>query len=157
MDREAISQGLRGAFWPGRFEVFLKGRRLVLDGAHNKASAVCLREGVKKFFPNRRVVVILGVSRDKDRQGIAEALAGLSAEAVIAAKADHPRAYDLDDAELEEMFPGTECLRARGIQQALALAYERTGPEDIILVTGSLFLVAQARDLITAGSGYASV
>lgn len=155
--REAISQGLREAFWPGRFEVLLKGRQVILDGAHNKASALCLKEGVKKFFPGRRVVVVLGISNDKDRKGIAEALAGLSAEAVIATKADHPRACDFDDGELKEMFPGTECLRSRGIRQALALAYERTGPEDIVLVTGSLFLVGQARDLIMAGSGYASV
>ena len=150
--REAISHGLRQAFWPGRFEVLLKGRQVILDGAHNKASALCLKEGVKKFFPGRRVVLVLGVSNDKDRKGIAEALAGLPAEAVVATKADHPRAHDFDDGELKEMFPGTECLRSRGIRQALALAYERTGPEDIVLVTGSLFLVAQVRDLINVSS-----
>ncbi len=156
IERESISQGLREAFWPGRFEVFSKGRRVILDGAHNKASAACLREGVKKFFPGRRVVLVLGVSNDKDRKGIAEALCGLT-DTVIATRAEHPRAHDFGDGELKEMFPGKECLRSRGIPQALALARERTGPEDVVLVAGSLFLIAQARDLLTAGSGYVSV
>lgn len=156
IEREAISQGLREAFWPGRFEIFFKGRCVILDGAHNKASAVCLGEGIKRIFPGRRVVLILGVCGDKDRRGMGEALEQI-ADTVIAAKANHPRAYDFGDGELNEMFPGKERLRAKDIQQAWGLAQEKTGTGDIILITGSIFLVAEARDLIGAVSKHVSV
>jgi dihydrofolate synthase/folylpolyglutamate synthase len=154
--REVISQGLRDAFWPGRFEIFSRDRCVILDGAHNKASAACLGEGVKKFFPGRRVVLILGVCDDKDRRGIGDALKRI-VDTVIATKANHPRAHDFGDSELKEMFPGKERLRAKDIQQAWALAQEKTEKEDIVLITGSIFLVAEARDLIGGGGKHVSV
>ncbi|MFH1678767.1 MAG: Mur ligase family protein [Candidatus Omnitrophota bacterium] len=64
--QDAVREGLRNTVWPGRFEIVLREPLVILDGAQNIASAKVLREVIIDSFPGKRIVLVLGISRDKD-------------------------------------------------------------------------------------------
>ncbi len=153
VSKEAVYGGFNETFWPGRMEVVGEARPkgglplTVLDGAHNQASAWSLVESLRKIFPDKAVTLILGMGADKDREGICREFNRI-ARMVIVTQADHPRAYRLRDDEFFSLFAGKRVCRSENIRQALELARRETNPEDLILVSGSLFLVSEARRLI---------
>ncbi len=153
VDEAAIRAGCAGVRWPGRFQVLPGGAgrpTVVLDGAHNPAGAAALAASLAAHFPGARLTLVIGISTDKDRAGILKALAPLAHRILLTAAAN-PRATP--PAELAaDCPPGeAEVTRVEAVGAALARALEdpRT---DLVCVTGSLFVVADAlRWLIAAG------
>ncbi|GBD09942.1 Folylpolyglutamate synthase [Candidatus Thermoflexus japonica] len=139
---EAVREGLERVRWPGRFEILREEPPLVLDGAHNDASAARLAETAAEVFPGRRWGVIFGVSADKDPMAILAPLRPL-VERIWLTRSRHPRAADpqrLAEAAQALGLPGR-------IRSEVAYALEEALAEDIpVLVTGSLFVVAEARE-----------
>ncbi|MCM8779659.1 MAG: bifunctional folylpolyglutamate synthase/dihydrofolate synthase, partial [Candidatus Omnitrophica bacterium] len=80
---EAVKNGLSKARWPGRCEVAARDPVVVLDGAQNRASSRALKEAIKKNFKYKRLVLVLGVSKDKDIRGISEELCPLADEIIL--------------------------------------------------------------------------
>ncbi|MBF0522152.1 MAG: bifunctional folylpolyglutamate synthase/dihydrofolate synthase [Candidatus Omnitrophica bacterium] len=147
VSKEAVYEGLKNIFWPGRFEIFKIGKAtIVLDCAHNPASMEVAVKTIQDAFPRRKVTVILGLSKDKDKASICRVLHKI-ADRVIVTKAKHPRAYDFSDSELKEYFPQKTCYISFCIKDALALAFKETSRRGIIFVTGSVFVVSEARTL----------
>ncbi len=146
INRRAIVQGIKNAVWPGRFEVIRHRPLTILDGAHNAASCRVLTDTLRKVLPNKKMVLIFGVSSDKDIKGMAQELAKM-ARCVIATKANHPRAYEFKAAELENFFPGKEIILSKNVCSALQLAQQKSSADEAIVVTGSLFVVGEAREL----------
>ncbi len=146
---EAIRHGLEQVQWPGRFEILREDPPLVLDGAHNEASAVRLAETVSEVFPGSRWQLVFGVSADKNPAAILTPLRPLVETAWIT-RSRHPRAADpqgLSEATKALGLP----TRIRGeVAQALEDALAAGGP---VLVTGSLFVVAEAREAWAARGG----
>ncbi len=144
----AFRKGLNAALWPGRCEVISRRPLVVLDGAQNLASAKALKEAVKDNFKFRKIVLILGVSNDKDIQGIANQLRPLAREVILTA-AHNPRA--VNPAKLAGYFSGTgkacQVHITGSVQEAKAMAFKIAGRDDLILVTGSLFVVGEFRDV----------
>jgi dihydrofolate synthase/folylpolyglutamate synthase len=141
----AVRAGGAGVRWPGRFQVIAgaAGRpTLVLDGAHNPAGARALAASLGHHFAGRRLALVLGVSADKDRVGILEALAPLASR-IYLAPADHPRATP--PKELLDQLPPVEAdvVLTAGSEEALERALGEPGI-DVVCVAGSLFLVADA-------------
>jgi dihydrofolate synthase/folylpolyglutamate synthase len=155
VSQEAVYAGLRDTFWPGRLEVIGQDPVVILDCAHNQASAMHLVESLRRIFPNRSVTLILGVSQDKDKTGICRELDSIT-QTVIAAKADHPRAHWFTDDELKHFFPGKPFVRIAGIGPAIEAAYRGAAPENIILIAGSVFLVSEARRYLVNKKGATS-
>ena len=149
VSQEAVRAGLRDTFWPGRLEVIGQDPVVILDCAHNQASAMNLVESLRRIFPNRSVTLILGVSQDKDKTGICRELDPIT-QTVIAAKADHPRAHWFTEDELKHFFPGKPFVRIAGIGPAIEAACRDAVPENIILIAGSVFLVSEARRFLSA-------
>ncbi|MFA5059469.1 MAG: folylpolyglutamate synthase/dihydrofolate synthase family protein [Candidatus Omnitrophota bacterium] len=145
IDASSIRQGIREALWPGRFEIIKKNPYIVLDGAHNKASAAILARTVKEIFKTRKVILILGISNDKDISGICREL-GKIAKKIILTKAAHPRAFEFSDKD-KKRFPRKEVIMANDVKQAMDEALASSERNDIILVAGSLFIAAEARKL----------
>lgn len=141
---EAVRDGLRHAFWPGRMEIMGKDPVVVLDCAHNQASALSLVESLQTYFPHKAVALVLGISQDKDKSGICREL-NRSASRVIATKADHPRAYVFQEDELKTLFPDKPCIRTSNVQQALDYVDHHVPKGEIVLIAGSIFLVGEAR------------
>ncbi|MDP8212877.1 MAG: folylpolyglutamate synthase/dihydrofolate synthase family protein [Candidatus Zapsychrus exili] len=143
----AIRQGLKNLFWPGRFEVMKKdGFTIVLDCAHNVDSMKTVVETIKENFSPCKVVAVLGLSADKDRVGICQELNNISDE-IIATRSQHPRAYSFNVDELKSLFKGKSCSIIYDIKDALEEAQNKADHKSVILVTGSLFVVNEARQL----------
>ena len=92
---EAIREGLKNVRWPGRFELLSKDPDVIVDCAHNGASAKALSQTLKEEYPHRRVILVLGISQDKDVAAICNALKESVAH-IILTKAHHPRAHSFN-------------------------------------------------------------
>ncbi len=143
-----IGNGLAAARWPGRFEVLPGRPTLVIDGAHNPAGAAVLRATLDEVFPGRPVVFVLGILADKDVAGVRDALVR-AGDSVVAVRPQSERAADpglvlsgLDAARAE-----TAATVAAGIDRAVAVA----GPDGLVCVAGSLYLVGPARCYAISG------
>ncbi len=144
----AMLEGLAQVRWPGRVEVLSRpasGGLAVVDGAHNPYSMARLAEALRETFSFRRVVAIVGVGRTKDLGGMLEALAALPVT-VVAAQSRNPLALparQVQDACAARGIPAEAAAdTAHAVERARALA--EAG--DLILATGSLFIVAEVRE-----------
>jgi dihydrofolate synthase/folylpolyglutamate synthase len=147
-DEGAIRTGLRGARWPGRFQIFRRDPLVILDGAHNPAGARALAASLRAYFPGRPVTFVIGVLADKDAGGILAALRPLAARVILTASAN-PRAAPPD--ALRALLPaGARVDTARSPQDALAMATAED-LRGIVCVAGSLSLIGDV--LAAAGDG----
>ncbi len=148
---ELIRAGLYNTIWPGRFEIISERPSIVLDGAQNVASAQALQQTVVTNFPDKRIILVLGISQDKDIKGICRVLVPMSNELILT-QADNPRAGGVDMIEqavsLQLAVNSSHINKTRKVKEAIELAVKKANPEDLILVTGSLFLVGEARDFL---------
>ena len=150
LDRHAIIGGLETVEWPGRMEVLGREPTLVVDGAHNDHSVATLLATLETYVPHRRLIVVAGFSRDKRVDAMVELLAK-RADRVIATRSRHPRS--MRPADIEREFTGQGFASGRVVTcahtgEAVEQAASTAGPDDLVLVTGSLFVVAEAREAI---------
>jgi dihydrofolate synthase / folylpolyglutamate synthase len=152
-----ICSGVAAARWPGRFEVLNREPVLVVDSAHNSDSAGKLRSALRDLFPIPpfgRLALLFGASNDKDITGMLETFLTPSPESgfqpadkVIVTRSGHPR--QTDPVALAEMVRRLSADVPTSVQDSLtdalaeAMAWARPG--DVVCVTGSIFVVAQAR------------
>ncbi len=139
-----VDQAIATTRWAGRFEVLQEEPLVIADGAHNQASARALVRTVKDNYPDASVTLILGMSVDKDVAAVAAELKPM-ADTVITTKAAHPRAHEFSRQQTQELFQPKSWFVTKDIQEALELAQSRVKKNELILITGSLFIVAQAR------------
>jgi dihydrofolate synthase/folylpolyglutamate synthase len=148
-DAAAIRAGLRGARWPGRFQIFRRDPLVILDGAHNPAGARALAASLQAYFPGRPVTFVVGILTDKDAGGILAALRPLTARVILTASAN-PRAAA--PGALRALLPADARVdTAPSPQAALAMATTAAGPRGIVCVAGSLSLIGDV--LARAGDG----
>lgn len=140
---DAIRDGLNNTVWPGRCEVIRKNPLVILDGAQNAASAQAIKETIRENFRYKKLILILGISGDKDKKGICRRLYDL-ADKVILTKANNPRATKAQ--ELAGYFPGKELYVTASVKEAKNTAYRIAQREDLVLVCGSLFVVGEFRN-----------
>lgn len=139
----AIKNGLMNAEWPGRLEVVAETPRVIMDGAQNVASAKALVSAVKRHFVFDRVILVIGVSSDKDIAGISRVLSELADE-VIVTRADSQRAADPE--EIAHFFKDKPLALTHDSEEAIRVAYSKAKRKDLILITGSLFLVGELKN-----------
>jgi dihydrofolate synthase/folylpolyglutamate synthase len=142
---KAVRAGLRDVYWPGRLEILSREPSLVVDCAHNPYSAQVLRRALEEWFPGQRWVLIFGASADKDIAGMLEALLPIS-EYTIVTRSDHPRAaapIELADV-VASVGGGAEV--SLNMRKSLRRGLAVMDPGSGLLVTGSIFLVADARE-----------
>lgn len=147
----ALARGLASARWPGRLELVRRQPLTIVDGAHNADSAARLRHALAETFPGRELLLVLGTSTDKDIPGIVRELAP-AATRVILTVSSHPRAASLEDLLAETARYGIEATTAPTVGAALDLATREAGPASLLCVTGSLFVVADAREHLGLGA-----
>jgi dihydrofolate synthase/folylpolyglutamate synthase len=147
-----VRHGLAGVRLAGRFEHHRlpNGRTVIFDGAHTPASARVLAQAVLAEFPGQRAVIVLGASADKDLRAIGEALHSL-ARRVIATQSTNPRAADASQVASALTALGFVTEIEPDVERAVARATSEGAPEELVLVTGSLFVVAEAREALGLG------
>ncbi len=150
----AIRAGVESARWAGRFEILERDPFIVVDGAHNRDSARQLVATIDALFDGARVQWIFGASNDKDIRGMLAEFVARS-PALILTCAHHPRAVPPRElASIAAEF-GAAAEIAENSVDALARARNRASEFDLTVVTGSLFVVADARAEILRGQGVA--
>jgi len=141
----AIQEGLASVRWPGRLEFVSEQPAFVLDGAHNPAGAAALAEYIREFYSGRPVWLVYGAMRDKAVEEVTGLLFPL-AERLIVTAPNFPRA--LRPESVLSVHRHTNAVIAGNIEDAIGIA--RTAPRDAtVFFTGSLFLVGEARALLT--------
>ena len=140
----AIETGIAAAVWPGRLERVSLHPEIVLDGAHNPAGARALAAHIERFYNQRRVRLIFGAMRDKAIAEISAILFPLAAEIIGTAPA---QARALSPDVFRRVAPHPNLRIARTLAEALEMV-AGAADDDVVFVTGSLFLVAEARAMI---------
>ena len=148
---EAVVDGLASVEWPGRMEVLDRERPVVVDCAHNPYSIQVLHRALGDWFPGRRWVTVFGASADKDIAGMLRTLLPITTHMIVTRSA-HPRAAA--PVELADIVAaaGGGAEVAVNVQRAVQRA-QAVHPTDGILITGSIFLVAEACEIWAEQNG----
>jgi len=150
VDEQALRRSLAQAKWEGRLERVAQRPDIYLDGAHNPASANVLATAVKELKASyKRMVLIIGILGDKDYRGIISELVP-HAEQVIVTKPQYSRAMDVQALATEIGMLHGSVDSAETVALAISKAREISSPDDLILITGSLYVVGDARAVLCA-------
>jgi dihydrofolate synthase/folylpolyglutamate synthase len=145
--REALLKGFANVYWPGRFEILQQEPMLVIDSAHNRDSARRLRQTLDDYLPGKPVVLLFGVSADKDIEGIFDELLPRVIK-VITTQSIHPRAADPQAlAGMCRRF-GRRAQPVVPLESALQVALDIARQEGaVVLAAGSLFIAGAVRSV----------
>jgi len=144
---DAIRDGFACVEWQGRFEIIARDPFIVLDSAHNRDSAARLQQAIVDYFPRKKIVLIFGASEDKDVTGMFAELLPRTTHLIVT-QSVHPRALEVEKL-LDMAAPyGISTEAAVPLEKAIDRALEVSGSKWLILVTGSLFVVAGARQML---------
>jgi dihydrofolate synthase/folylpolyglutamate synthase len=144
VDDVAIARGLAATAWPGRLERIAEGPEIFLDGAHNPAGAREIAVFWEQFLPGRKIFLIYGAVRDKAVDEVAGILFP-GAQAVIITSPAQPRAISATVLAEMTSHHATKVEVIPDPENAFERALELASPEDVIFVTGSLYLVGDLR------------
>ncbi|TEB07331.1 Folylpolyglutamate synthase [Pelotomaculum schinkii] len=142
----AVRSGLAAARWPARLEIMRREPLVIIDGAHNFAGARSLRLALEETFPGRSIVLLIGMLGDKERARVVAELAPL-ARTVVVTRPNSPRAGNWQELAREAKRYTPEVYAIEDIRDALDKALSLAGPEELVCVTGSLYMVAEVREL----------
>ncbi len=144
IDDQTAMQGLANVRLPGRMQMICEEPRILVDGAHNAASIDALMRATGQHIPYDSMVVIFGCQKDKDIQGMLRRLQ-LGADKIIFINTGSPRSADAS--ELASQYvenSGKMAQVAETLEEAMRIATSAVTREDVICVTGSFYLVAEA-------------
>lgn len=132
--------GIAGTRWPGRLEAVSDRPEIILDGAHNPAGTRALAAYLRRFYAGRRIWLVYGVMRDKAAAEMAALLFPLAARVILTAPAN-------SRAMAPENIPAAGATLTHTVAEAVSRLRE-ADPGDVIVITGSLFVVGEARALL---------
>ncbi|MHC4236982.1 MAG: bifunctional folylpolyglutamate synthase/dihydrofolate synthase [Planctomycetota bacterium] len=147
-DQKSMS-GLSEVTLPGRMEMVHEDPRILVDAAHNAASIRALMQAIGQHVPYDSMVIIFGCNSDKDVRGMLTELQ-YGADKVIFTRSNSPKAvFPSDLAEMYTELCGKMCQTTLSLKEAIRIAGSAISKEDLICVTGSFYLVGQAKGLFT--------
>lgn len=162
IEKEKLYDGLLKARQPGRFEIFRwKGhdgteegmqKIVILDGAHNEAGAEALKNTVKKYFKNKRILMITGILADKQIDRITEHFSEIT-DNMIATEPDNPRKLESEKLASILKEKSVNVRTAKNPEEAFALAGRMEDEWDVLIVAGSLYLIGVMRRMIRNVNG----
>ncbi len=138
-----LYKGLKKATWPGRLEIMQKKPYIILDGAHNEQATEVIAKTIKELF-DKKIVLVLGILSDKNYTKMISDLVPLAKEAFITAP-DYYRATDTEMLANEAKKHCENVFEVKGVSNAIDKAIEISNKDDLILITGSLYTVGEAR------------
>jgi dihydrofolate synthase/folylpolyglutamate synthase len=147
---DAMTEGLKEVQWPGRLEIVCPSPKVVLDGAHNPAGALALKESLEKEFEYRHLILLIGVMKDKDIKSILHLLAPLADHLILT----QPHTNRAAPPTLLKKALGRNGGRAEIVEdfkKAIEKGLSMTKEEDLLCITGSLYTVGEARAYFRPG------
>jgi len=139
-----IHDGIAATRWPGRIERVRTAPDVFLDGAHNPSGVRALAAYIRRFHAGKRIWMVFGAMRDKDLRVMGPELFPLAQELIFTTP-HQARAFHAE--EIREISGETRARVVDAPADALALALQAP-PEDVVFITGSLYLVGEIRALL---------
>lgn len=147
---EALRAGLRGVVWRGRMETLSTQPLVMIDGAHNTDGARVLRRYLEQYVPFRKIHLIVGQRPDKDAEGFLAILAPIAARITLTQTSDGALKGPGVLAPLARKVHGN-VIEEPDIAKVLGQIYWRRSDEELVVITGSLYLVGEAIALLESG------
>ena len=141
---DAMIEGLGEVEWPGRLEMVSSSPRVILDGAHNPAGALVLKESLEKEFQFQRLILLIGIMKDKDIQSMLRLLAPL-ADHIILTRPHTDRATPPSLLKKALGRSGKKAEIVEDLNKAIERGLSLVQKEDLLCITGSLYTVGEAR------------
>ena len=143
----AITRGLAEAKWPGRLEFLATNPPILLDGAHNSQGAQGLAQALDKYFSFKKLVLVLAILDDKDKEDIVKWLAPMGDIIILTKVPNNPRNNGWQS--LVEILPSDkEVVLVENAKEAVDRARIIATEEDLIVITGSLYLIGAIRGYV---------
>ncbi len=152
VSESAIATGLTQTQWAGRLQQIKtkKGQTFLLDGAHNPSGAIALRDALAKYFLEKKLTLIIGILQDKEWSSICEILAPLADKLfVVPVNSERTTAPEELQRAVRKTNPGAKIVALKSLVQAL----EATAQDSFVVITGSLYLVGEALELLRLDMG----
>lgn len=144
LNEQQIKAGLAATKWPARLEIVQRTPLVVIDGAHNLDGAQTLRQALQEFFRYEHLILVIGMLGDKEREKVVDELAPL-AKIVVVTKPNSPRAGDWQSLADHVRQYVSQVYLIEDIHAAVDKGLSLTGTLDLVCITGSLYMVAEAR------------
>ncbi|MDD6155207.1 MAG: bifunctional folylpolyglutamate synthase/dihydrofolate synthase [Eubacteriales bacterium] len=152
----AVKAGMKRAVNRGRFEMLASGEdglaAVILDGAHNADGALKLRESIERFYGGKKVLIVTGVLADKQFENIVGEFRKI-ADDFIVTEPENPRKMKADDLAALISETGADVTAVPDVEEAVDLAVSRRKDYDLVLFTGSLYMIGKARTVLTTKYG----
>ena len=148
LDKNIIEKSLQDVKWMGRLEVLGRKPTIVIDGAHNIDAIKSLRKNVEKYFKYKKMVLLLGILADKQVKEMIEEITPM-AEKVYALTPHSERAELSEDLKKEIVKCNSNVVALESYEEAFLSALKDVDEEDLILISGSLYMIGDMRKIIT--------
>jgi dihydrofolate synthase/folylpolyglutamate synthase len=146
ISEDYIRAGLQSVVWPGRFEIIEKTPIVILDGAKDARAAQRLTETVKTVLPGLDLFTVISTSSDKDFDAMIRSLADITGRFIITEHRVKSRTATTEQIEEAVKKTGVPYEIVIPVHKAIDAAKSYALEEDAVLVTGSVFLVGEARE-----------
>lgn len=140
---EGVKKGFQTVEWPARFQIVSESPLVIVDGAHNPLAALRLAETFSEVLGSRKAFLVFGCSADKDVSGILRELEPVTKSAILC-QSRHPKGMALSELGTLASLWGMEYQTSRSVANAMELMTSQMDTDDILLVTGSLFVAAES-------------
>lgn len=156
-----MKKALSSAFFPGRFEVFdVQGKTVVIDGAHNDAKMAAFLQALEEYYPTQKKIFVVGFKRDKNIKGMLDQILPHANKMIITRfqkTTDQSKDFSMPPDQvksfLAQSLPQTkDMMLSESSIDALELALSSQLENSMIVVTGSLYLIGEVRDIFTSRS-----
>ena len=148
LDKILVKKSLKDVKWIGRLEVLGMKPTIVIDGAHNIDGIKALRKNIEKYFKYNKIYLLLGILADKQVKEMIEEIAEV-AEKIYALTPHSERAELSEDLKNEILKYNSNTIALESYEEAFLLALKEAKEEDLILISGSLYMIGDMRKIIT--------
>ncbi len=146
VDERSVRRGLKEATWPGRLEIVRKEPLVILDGAHNPAGIRALKRCVADGFKYGRLILVIGISKGKDIPGMVGEISALADIIIITRFEGNSTEPEIIAKEFKDN--DRDVVLKNKIPNAVSHAMDEARDGDLVLITGSLFAVGEARKFL---------
>ena len=144
----SIHGGLKAVDWAGRMQVVGQAPVILLDGAHSPTSAEALCKAIREVFRYRRLILVVGLMRDKDLQAIGQIFCPFADEMITTQAFDNPRVTPAEEIAGAWSEIGANFHVCPNVREAIPLAQSIATPSDLICIAGSIYIVGEAMKVL---------
>jgi dihydrofolate synthase/folylpolyglutamate synthase len=140
----AIRTGVGATRFPGRFEILCREPDVIIDGAHTPEGMRMLKSAMRRLYPGKKPLMLLGMLRDKNYEALVKIIAGIASE-VVCVSPQGDRALDPEELAAQVRKAGVPATAAGTIEQGFDILHKKASKRDVILAAGSLYMIGPVR------------